>query len=206
MSNGESARQFRALSRSRFIPDRRGSSFREDRHFMNRRAWLRSASAGLVASLPCMRRPSVSQDAPYGSPYSLKFRHPLADLEVGLNQPPWNDPHLTTTRTARGFRSASTSDRSPRIAGTPATSRTPTGSSPECRASVPAKPPRPRKAAHSILDVEDERRAKNPIPCPHSGHRQRSREPGTVQGVTSVKRFLARSGRLILQLKTVYQI
>ena len=40
-----------------------------------------------------------------------------------------------------GFRSASTSGRSPRIAGTPATSRTPTGLSAEYRASVPAKLP-----------------------------------------------------------------
>jgi hypothetical protein len=70
---------------------------------MNRRAWLRSVSAGLVASLPGLRRPSIAQNAPYRSPYNLKFRHPLADLEVGLNQPPWNDPHLESEVPARDW-------------------------------------------------------------------------------------------------------
>jgi len=70
---------------------------------VNRRAWQRSVSVGLVASLPGLGRPSVAQDAPYRSPYSLKFRHPLADLEVGLNQPPWNDPHLESEVSARDW-------------------------------------------------------------------------------------------------------
>jgi hypothetical protein len=61
---------------------------------MNRRAWLRSVSAGLVTSLSGLERAGVAHDAPYRSPYHLKFRHPLADLEVGFNQPPWNDPRL----------------------------------------------------------------------------------------------------------------
>lgn len=71
---------------------------------MNRRVWLRSVSAGLVASLPGLGRTSVGQDAPYQSPYSLKFRHPLADLEAGLNQPPWNDPALESEVPAREAR------------------------------------------------------------------------------------------------------
>ncbi len=70
---------------------------------MNRRSWLRSVSAGLVASLPGLGRPSVAQEAPYRSPYSLKFRHPLAELEAGFDRPPWNDPDLESDVPARNW-------------------------------------------------------------------------------------------------------
>jgi hypothetical protein len=68
---------------------------------MNRRAWLRSVGAGVVASVPDAARTSVAQDLPYRSPYGLKFRHPQADLETGLNEPPWNNPYLESEFPAR---------------------------------------------------------------------------------------------------------
>ena len=55
---------------------------------MNRRAWLRSVSAGFVATFPDLGRLILAQETPYRSPYRLKFRHPLAEREVGFNQPP----------------------------------------------------------------------------------------------------------------------
>jgi cell wall-associated NlpC family hydrolase len=51
--------------------------------------------------MPGLGRLSVAQEAPYRSPYSLKFRHPVADLEAGLNRPPWNDPDLESELPAR---------------------------------------------------------------------------------------------------------
>jgi cell wall-associated NlpC family hydrolase len=70
---------------------------------MNRREWLRCVNAGLAASLPGRARPSVAQDAPYRSPYSLQFRHPLQELELGFDQAPWNDPRLESAVPARDW-------------------------------------------------------------------------------------------------------
>ena len=55
---------------------------------MKRRTWLRSVTAGFVATLPDLGRSILAQEAPYRSPYSLKFRHPVAELEVGFDRPP----------------------------------------------------------------------------------------------------------------------
>jgi NlpC/P60 family len=70
---------------------------------MNRRAWLRSLSVGLVASPSNRGRPSLAQEVPYRSPYSLKFRHLLPDLGVGFDLPPWNNPHLESEVPARDW-------------------------------------------------------------------------------------------------------
>ncbi len=61
---------------------------------MNRRAWLRPMSAGLVTSSWSLESKAVAQEPSYRSPYSVKFRQPVADLEVGFDQAPWNNPHL----------------------------------------------------------------------------------------------------------------
>ena len=89
------------VSYTRIIVARRGSTSSEDQPVMNRRAWLRSVGAGFVTSLPGLGRPALAQEAPYRSPYSLKFRHEVADLEFGFNQPPWNDPQLESQLSAR---------------------------------------------------------------------------------------------------------
>ena len=52
---------------------------------MNRRAWLLPIGAALASSLFSLGRLASGRAPAYRSPYSLKFRHPLADLEVGFN-------------------------------------------------------------------------------------------------------------------------
>ncbi len=59
---------------------------------MNRRAWLQTsalAMAGLGLRGPLSAR---AQDAPYRSPYTLKYRNPVESLEEGFGAPPWNSP------------------------------------------------------------------------------------------------------------------
>lgn len=57
---------------------------------MNRRHWFRYAATGLAFLSPMGRLFAQSE---YQSPYRFKFRHPLADLEVGFREAPWNTPH-----------------------------------------------------------------------------------------------------------------
>ena len=51
---------------------------------MNRRAWLGSASAGLVASVPGLGRPSVAQDAQMLRHRRLRHTQLLLDVPHGL--------------------------------------------------------------------------------------------------------------------------
>jgi hypothetical protein len=71
--------------------------------FMNRRAWLRQVGAGFAASLSELGRFARAQEAPYQSPYRLKFRHPVTDLAVGFDEPPWSNPLLESLVPARDW-------------------------------------------------------------------------------------------------------
>ena len=70
---------------------------------MNRRAWVRQTCAGLVASSLFGRQSSDAQNAPYSSPYRLKFRHARADLDVGFNRHPWSSVHEESDLPARDW-------------------------------------------------------------------------------------------------------
>jgi cell wall-associated NlpC family hydrolase len=70
---------------------------------MNRREWLRFASAGCLATLPVQGRSSRAQEATYRSPYQLKYRHPESELAVGFDRPPWNSPLLESALPARDW-------------------------------------------------------------------------------------------------------
>lgn len=62
---------------------------------MDRRRWIRNAALGLF-TVPLLESlwPLAAQDgAEYRSPYSLRFRHPVEELEVGFREAPWNSPH-----------------------------------------------------------------------------------------------------------------
>lgn len=37
---------------------------------------------------------AAQEQAPYRSPYRLRFRHPVEELSVGFDREPWNDPRL----------------------------------------------------------------------------------------------------------------
>ena len=71
---------------------------------MNRRAWLRPGGLrGSRRRCPELGRFARAQEASYQSPYRLKFRHPVTDLEVGFDGPPWSNPLLESLVPARDW-------------------------------------------------------------------------------------------------------
>ena len=56
-----------------------------------RRRWLNKLGSGLtLLALAGRFRPTHAQEPVYRSPYSLKYRHPLPQLEAGFQEHPWN--------------------------------------------------------------------------------------------------------------------
>jgi cell wall-associated NlpC family hydrolase len=71
-----------------------------DQRMLNRREILRPAALGLAASILTPRGGILAQEPSYHSPYQLKFRHDVPDLESGFDQPPWNSPRSESSTPA----------------------------------------------------------------------------------------------------------
>jgi len=61
-------------------------------HWLNP-GWKCLAIVGFLLAAPIANPLQAQEKEKYVSPYKLKFRHPVQELAVGFNQPPWNTPH-----------------------------------------------------------------------------------------------------------------